>query len=319
MQAFLFMTDLFAFSQLIKNHPFYKKHRDEIHQVYFRLGKSGNLSIESLVQMFKECLPLLAFNLDDNLKLLKQISEDALKHKLQGVQLVVYGEDLYPPSCYLMADPPLTLSFLGSPVWLMERSLSVVGSREPSYESLRWMEKELASFCDSEQPLIVSGGARGIDQKAHGVALRKKCPTVVVLPSGLGEMYPDSLKEWIRPVLDGGGCFLSEYGYEQKMHKHLFHHRNRLIAALGSATLLVEARRRSGTLITAHQAVQLGRPVWVVPGHPQDPHFVGSLDLLSEGAVMVRDAQDLSMFFHSELLSEKVASVGVGGFDGLPH
>ncbi|MDG0816109.1 DNA-protecting protein DprA [Bdellovibrio sp. PAP01] len=313
------MNDLFAFSQLIKNHPFYKKHRDEVHQLYFRLGKCGSLNVENLLKMFKECLPVMFFTLDDSQKMLAQIAEETLKRRLEGVQFVVYGEELYPPSCYMMADPPLTLSFLGSPVWLMERSLSVVGSREPSYESLRWMEKELAAFCEQEQPLIVSGGARGVDQKAHAVALRKNCSTVVVLPSGLGEMYPDSLKEWIHPVLDGGGCLLSEYDYGQKMHKHLFHHRNRLIAALGAATLLVEARKRSGTLITANQAVQLGRSVWVVPGHPQDPHFGGSLDLLSEGAVMVRDAQDLSMFFHSELISEKMASVGVGGSGDLPH
>ena len=206
-----------------------------------------------------------------------------------------------------------------SPAWLVQRSLSVVGSREPSPESLRWMEKELSDFCAQHKPLIVSGGARGIDQKAHGIALRKDCPTVVILPSGLGEIYPDSLKEWIRPIQDNGGCFLSEYDYSQRMHKHLFHHRNRLIAALGNATLLVEARRRSGTLITANQAVQLGKPVWVVPGHPQDPHFAGCLDLLSDGAVMVRDAQDLSMFFHSELITEKLNAVGVVAADEQTH
>lgn len=313
------MTDLFAFSQLLKNHPLYKKHCDEIHQIYWRLSRNQNLSVENILLMFKGYSPEFPLALEGSQKLIEQISEEVLKHKLQGVQFVVYGEELYPPSCYLMPDPPLTLSFLGAPVWLMKRSLAVVGSREPTYESLRWMEKELAEFCDKEQPLIVSGGARGIDQKAHAVALRKKCPTVVVLPSGLGEMYPSTLKEWLQPILDGGGCFLSEYDYAQKMHKHLFHHRNRLIAALGTATLLVEAKRRSGTLITAQQAVQLGRSVWVVPGHPQDPHFLGSLDLLSEGAVMVRDAQDLSMFFYSELLSEKMTSAGVVGRDDLSH
>ena len=96
------------------------------------------------------------------------------------------------------------------------------------------------------------------------------------------------------------------------MHKHLFHHRNRLIAALGRASLIVEARKRSGTLITAQQAAQLGRPVWGVPWHPRDPNFQGSLDLLSEWAQLVRDAQDLSMFFHSELESEKLSPVQIG-------
>lgn len=313
------MTDLISFSQILKNHPLYKTHRDSIHQIYFRLGRNKNLNPISILRMLNEFVPELSVVLEASHQLLDSVAEQILRYKLESVQFVVYGEEHYPSQCYLMADPPLVLSYWGSPAWLMERSLSVVGSREPSSESLRWMEKELSSFCESTQPLIVSGGARGIDQKAHGVALRKSCPTVVVLPSGLGEMYPDSLKEWIRPILDGGGCFLSEYDFSQKMQRHLFHHRNRLIAALGAATLLVEAKRRSGTLITAQQAVQLGRPVWVVPGHPQDPHFAGCLDLLSEGATLIRDAQDLSMFFHSELTESKVTAVGVGGPDGMPH
>jgi DNA processing protein len=200
-----------------------------------------------------------------------------------------------------MEDPPLTLSFLGHASWREEKNLSVVGSREPCFESTQWMEKEFSEFCEKSKTSIISGGARGIDQKAHAIALRHHLSTVVVLPSGLASMYPDSLREWVSPILDKGGCFLSEYSYEQKMHKHLFHHRNRLIAALGKATLLIEARRRSGTLITAHQALQLGRPVWVVPGHPLDVHFGGSLDLLTEGAALVRDAEDLFMYFKSEL------------------
>ena len=179
------------------------------------------------------------------------------------------------------------------------------------------MEKEFSEFCEKQKPCVVSGGARGIDQKSHAMALRKSLPTIIVLPSGLGKLYPDSLKQWIGPVLDGGGCFISEYNFDQAMHKHLFHHRNRLIAALGKATLLVEARRRSGTLITAQQAIQLGRPVWVVPGHPHDPHFLGSLDLLAEGAVLIRDAQDLSIYFESELkydsegVTDIVPSIGL--------
>ncbi|QDK38308.1 DNA-processing protein DprA [Bdellovibrio sp. NC01] len=313
------MTDLYAFSHLIKNHPFYKKHRDGVHQIYLRLAKAKALNVANIMQMVETLIPEMMFTLEDSHAMLDRLTEQFIQRKLEGIQFTVYGDEIYPSSCYLMADPPLILSFRGSPAWLLERSLSVVGSRDPSFESLRWMEKELSDFCEVEKALIVSGGARGVDQKAHGIALRKSCPTVVILPSGLKDMYPNTLAQWIDPVLEAGGCFLSEYDHEQTMHKHLFHHRNRLIAAMGAATLLVEARRRSGTLITANQAVQLGRPVWVVPGHPQDPHFAGCLDLLSEGATMVRDAQDLSMFFHSELISEKVAAVGVGGLDGLPH
>ncbi len=311
MQGFFVMNDLYSLSQLIKTHPLYSVERDAIHRVYLQLARAGNLDAENLLRVLKEQQPVLFDSLQKNHALFRRHCEESVKLKLKGVHLVCYGEELFPSSCYRMAEPPLTLAFQGAPAWLNERTIAVVGSREPSYESVQWMEKEFTPFCEKEKPCVISGGARGIDQKAHSVALRNASATVVVLPSGLGELYPESLYEWLAPVLDQGGCFLSEYAYEQRMHKHLFHHRNRLIAALGRGTLLVEARRRSGTLITAQQAAQLGRPVWVVPGHPLDPHFGGSLDVLAEGASLVRDAQDLSMCFGAELMSEMITAIGI--------
>ncbi|WP_413584628.1 DNA-processing protein DprA [Bdellovibrio sp. HCB274] len=313
------MTEIFALSQLIKANPLYTVHRDEIHQIYLRLARSESLNELQLRQTLHEYFPSMAEYLEKNHALFKTHCAELLQWQMQGVQFLSYGESLYPSQCYRMADPPLTLSYRGSPAWMIERSISIVGSREPSAESLRWMEQELALFMELQLPFVVSGGARGVDQKAHSLALRKNCQTAVVLPSGLGEIYPSSLVDWITPVLDQGGCFLSEYDPKQMMHKRLFHHRNRLIAALGSVTLLVEARRRSGTLITAHQAAELSRPVWVVPGHPLDPHFLGGLDLLLDGAQLVRDAQDLSTLFHSELLSDKFQAAGIVGISGINH
>lgn len=305
------MIELYTFSQILKAHPIYGLYRDEIHKIYRRLGVAGILNLDSLSEALRERFPELGDVLSKNSDLFKQRHEFHVLQGLKGVKFVCYGELDFPTQCYLMADPPLCLSYIGTACWQRGVSISIVGSREPNSESLRWMEQELSHFLGKERPLVVSGGARGVDQRAHALALRKLCATAVVLPSGLGEVYPESLKEWIRPIVDQGGCLISEYDYQQRMHKNLFHHRNRLIAALGTVTLLVEARRRSGTMITAHQAAQIGRPVWVVPGHPQDPHFHGCLDLLFEGAQMVRDAEDLFMLFHSELISEKVASVGI--------
>ncbi len=300
------MTDLYCLSQLIKNHPQYIQAKDEIHALYRGLGRIGQLGAAELLDQ----LQLHFYQLYRDIRLrhesYRENWEQSLRLKLQGIQFVCYGEPLYPSGCYFMEDPPLFLSYWGAPAWLGERTIAVVGSREPSAESLQWMESQFSLFCETQRPCVVSGGARGVDQKAHGLALRKLCPTIVVLPSGLGQMYPQSLQEWIEPILTNGGCFISEYIYDQRMHKNLFHHRNRLIAALGRGTLLIEAKRRSGTLITATQSVQLGKPVWVVPGHPLDPHFAGSLDVLSEGAQLVRDAEDINMFFSSELISESL-------------
>lgn len=300
MQGPLCMQDLYSFSQVIKSLPFYTLHRDLIHGLFRQLGENENLNCEGLLMAFDEQQPEWSHCLRGHVELYKKYEAETQRLRDKGYRFVVYGEVMFPKNCYLMSDPPLSLSFLGEPVWLRGAALSVVGSREPSEISVTWMEKEFAHFCEENQVCIVSGGARGVDQKAHSLSLRKNNPTIIVLPSGLLQIYPSSLQEWIKPVLQSGGCFVSEYAPEQRMHKYLFHHRNRLIAALGGATLLIEARRRSGTLITAQQSLQLGRAVGVVPGHPLDPHFGGSLDLLSEGAFLVRDAQDLAMFFQLE-------------------
>lgn len=294
------MNDLYSLSQIIKRHPSYKIQRDNIHHLYRYLGLQKKLNAEEILSALKQNHLELFADIQKSHDLFKTYCEESVRLKLSGVNLLCYGEELYPLDCYWMSDPPLTLSYLGSPAWLNGSTLAVVGSREPTFESVQWMEKEFTTFCEKAHPCVISGGARGVDQKSHSIALRQHKTTVVVLPSGLGSLYPESLKDWVGPILDQGGSFLSEYSYEQKMHKHLFHHRNRLIAALGKATLLIEARRRSGTLITAQQALLLGRPVWVVPGHPLDSHFGGSLDLLSDGASLIRDAEDLLMYFSAE-------------------
>lgn len=319
MQGSFSMNDLYSLCQLIKSHPLFNVQRDSILSLFYSLKMRSSLNPETLLANLKLLFPDLYEAIQKNHELFKKHCADSLKLKLGGIQLVCYGEDLYPASCYLMMDPPLTLSYIGAPAWLSEKNLAVVGSREPCFESVQWMEKEFAPFCEQERICVVSGGARGIDQKSHSVALRKGLPTIAVLPSGLESIYPESLKEWIEPIINNGGCLLSEYAYEQKMHKHLFHHRNRLIAALGKATLLVEARKRSGTLITAQQSLNLGRPVWIVPGHPLDPHFAGSLDLLMEGAQAVRDAQDLSMMMKAELSVRKSSPAGLVTQESFLH
>lgn len=306
------MNELYILSQIIKAHPRYTLDSFRWQETYLRLAASNDLNPDGLMSWLKINWPDMHQYLDKNQQLAKGLKESLRPLQLLGIQLICFAENDYPTECYRMEDPPLTLSYWGEPAWKKGPALAVVGSREPQRESLEWMEQDLAPFIEKEKICIVSGGARGVDQKSHSIALRKKVPTLVILPSGLGEFYPSNLKEWVQPVFSVGGAFVSEYDYQQRMHKHLFHHRNRLIAALGRASLIVEARKRSGTLITAQQAAQLGRPVWVVPGHPRDPNFQGSLDLLSEGAQLVRDAQDLSMFFHSELESEKLSPVQIG-------
>lgn len=237
----------------------------------------------------------------DRSEVRKKESEELQQLQAAGVQFTFMGDPLYPPSFSGMPGAPVFLSFKGHPAWLWGASIAVVGSREITQRSELWMEDSFVEFLRHEKPVVVSGGARGVDQMAHRLAIRNNCSTVAILPSGLGQIYPKNFDEWQKAIVEGGGCLLSEYPFEERMQKHFFHDRNRLIAGLGAVTLLVEARRRSGSLITAHKSLQFGKSVLVVPGHPCDNSHLGNLDLLSDGATPIRDAEDLRMYFRSEL------------------
>lgn len=295
--------------KLIRKHPHFHLIKEHLYSFLVKSPHSG----EELMLFLKQHDSVLYGFLQKNSPLLKTLIQSEIKHKMNGYFYCIYGEDIYPQEFYLMDAPPVYFMYLGSTAWLSMKNLAVVGSREPSLLTQKWLQREL-SYCLEQIPLtIVSGGARGVDQMAHSIAIRKNLPTVVVVPSGLGSLYPSSLHEWVDIVRDRGGCIISEYDYDQKMIKYHFHDRNRLIAALSQVVLIAEAREKSGTMITAHHAAHLNRPVLVIPSHPLDPQFAGSLNLLAEGATLLRDAQELISVIRSEMsfVKDDILQIGV--------
>lgn len=222
------------------------------------------------------------------------------KQKKLGVQITYPGRIDY-PICFIekLEDPPLLLFYLGEPVWLNRSCLAVVGSRKMTLETKNWLAKELHAFLSESQLVLVSGGARGVDQEAHYQSLRLALPTVVTLPSGLNKMYPSSLEEWKTDVLAKGGVFISEYFPDEAMKSYHFIQRNRLIATLGSSVLIVQGEKRSGTLLTAKLALDLGQNLGVVPAHPMDALYSGNQELLRWGVTPIMDAKDLKILCSS--------------------
>lgn len=218
----------------------------------------------------------------------------------------------FPKQLLDLTDPCLAFSFYGDASWTQVPFLSVVGSRDPLRESLDWLQIELDAFLSSHQWGIASGGAFGVDQAAHLSALRQQRPTVVFLPSGLGRCYPTQLLKMKDKILSTGGAIVSEYPFDMVMHKGMFPHRNRLIAAFGVATLIIQANQRSGTLMTARLSAENSRPVFVLPGHPMHSQFAGSLQLLQDGATMITSAADLSAMMLSEYHASKHAQLDIG-------
>lgn len=217
-----------------------------------------------------------------------------------GATILVPGHSDYPVRLAELQNfeicPPI-LSVLGQPVWKRLPLVSVIGTREPTRQSLLWMDTHLSRFIRSSGAVVVSGGARGVDQRAHLLAMRASCPTVVILPSGLATPYPAEWSNWKEEVLASGGAIVSPYDPWQTVRPYLFEARNRLLAAMGDLVFVVEARRRSGSLMTARLAHELNRTLCVLPAHPLESAAAGGLDLLFDGAFPVRDSDDLRALF----------------------
>ncbi len=197
----------------------------------------------------------------------------------------------WPPLLRLLEPPPPLLWCRGGPPD-GDRAVAIVGSRRAGRQALE-RAADLAAGLVDDGWTIVSGGAIGIDAAAHRGALRAGGRTIVVLGGGLDRPSPRSHAPLFREVLANGGAVLSEWPMETEPRPHHFPRRNRVIAGLARAVLVVAAGERSGAHVTARLAVEeLGRDVGAVPGDPDDPLARGCLRLLREGAAVIRDVDD---------------------------
>jgi len=138
--------------------------------------------------------------------------------------------------------------------------------------------------------VVVSGLARGIDAAAHTAAL--PTGTVAVLAGGIDQVYPPQHEELHRAIAQRG-LLLAETPFGTPPIARSFPRRNRIVSGLSAGVVVIEAAERSGSLITAQRALEQGREVFVVPGSPRDPRYGGSNNLIREGAILVRDANDI--------------------------
>ena len=177
--------------------------------------------------------------------------------------------------------------------------VTFVGTRQPDELVLNWMDFYLPDILKEKSLCVVSGGARGIDQKAHKIAIRSQKPTLCFLPSGLDSFYPKSLYPLKSSILDQGGAFISCFPYWEEMKKSYFHERNSLMAGYSDLVVILQAQIRSGTMLTAKKSLDIGTPLAVLPGPVLSASWTGNLQLIYDGADMVRDALDLSLLIDS--------------------
>ena len=204
------------------------------------------------------------------------------------------GEDAYPPLLAQIPDPPSRLWARGeAPLELLRRpAVAVVGARACSGYG-RTVARELATEAARAGAVVVSGLARGIDGEAHRGALAAGGATIAVLGCGIDRDYPAAHAELARAIVDTDGLLVSEYEPGIEPAPWRFPARNRIIAGLALATIVVEARERSGALITADFALEDGREVLAVPGEITSALSSGTNALLRQGATPVTRAADV--------------------------
>jgi len=206
-----------------------------------------------------------------------------------GISLIALGEPDYPARLRMIDDAPPLLGARGKIAVLTTNMIAVVGSRNASAAGAKFAER-IAHELGSAGFTIVSGLARGIDAAAHRTSLGSG--TVAVLAGGHDRIYPAEHVPLLESILPHGAA-VSEMPLGWEPRARDFPRRNRLISGLSLGVVVVEAARRSGSLITARLALEQGREVFAVPGSPLDPRADGANSLLKQGATLVTEAEDV--------------------------
>ena len=227
-----------------------------------------------------------------------------------GAVLLARGAPGYPKALEDLGDPPPLLWALGRVELLARPGVALVGARQASSLGLR-MARALGHDLGQAKQVVISGLARGIDTAAHEASVDSG--TIAVMAGGIDKIYPTENRALAEKIMRQG-LLISEQPLGVTPVARHFPLRNRLISGLSRAVIVVEAAAKSGTLITARHALDQGRDVLAVPGHPFDPRASGCNMLLRDGAVLGRGARDVM-----EALGEAQQAAGDPAAEDAPR
>jgi len=220
--------------------------------------------------------------------------QDAAEAELEtaarlGARFVAIGEDGYPPLLRRISGPPPILAVKGQEAVFRLPAVSIVGARNASLAGIK-MARMLALELGREGYAVVSGLARGIDAGAHTGSI--DTGTIAAMAGGLDRPYPPENVPLMEQIAERGAV-VSEMPFGWEPRARDFPRRNRIVAGLSLGLIVVEAALRSGSLISARLAGEMGRLVFAVPGSPLDPRAAGTNGLLKDGAILVTEARDV--------------------------
>ena len=291
------MTD----GQFSSTHPKNPPTTEEEQFLWLRLLRSRRVGVSTFHRLLGEfgsakaaldVLPEIAAEAGvDNYQICPEgVIEAELKAARKArARLICYGEAVYPAPLYDLPDAPPMLWARGDTSLLKHDGIAMVGARNASSLGLR-MARSLAIELGRENHVIISGMARGIDAAAHEASL--ETGTIAVFGGGADVIYPAENRQLAEKLLKQG-LILSEQAMGLQPQARHFPARNRIISGLARAVVVVEAAAKSGSLITAKNALDQGRDVLAVPGHPFDTRAAGCNLLIRDGARLVRKAADI--------------------------
>lgn len=214
-----------------------------------------------------------------------------IKLDVSKIKILKLGDKNYPEKLKNIYSKPHVLYMIGDEKILNNQSIAIVGCRKCT----RYGAKNAYQFgfeLAKKGITVISGLARGIDTFAHIGAVKAKGKTIAVLGCGLDIIYPSENEGIYKEILKNGGLIISEYPLKTKPEKHHFPARNRIISGLSDGVLVIEAKERSGTLITVEHALEQGKDVYAVPGNIDSDNSYGTNELIKEGAIPVTNIED---------------------------
>ncbi len=281
-----------AFNSLINfTHHRYKIFKDK----FFSLEKAFHSSRDDFLSLGFKPDFVDNFIKKRSFFILENVLEEIEK---ESIKICTIEDDSYPSLLLNIFNPPPILYYKGDINFSWNNSLSVVGSRSCSDYGKNIIKDFIPSLAQSNIG-IISGMAIGIDSLAHQETLLNSGKTIAVLGSGLDfySIYPRENRDLFFNIIDKGGLIFSEFSLGTKALAFNFPQRNRIIAGLSRATLLVEASKKSGSLITARIAVEEGRDLFVFPGSIYNENTFGNNILIKNGANLVSSLDDILGFF----------------------
>ena len=213
--------------------------------------------------------------------------------KKAKIKVLTIHDEEYPTNLKRIYDPPICIYYKGNIETINKKNkIAIIGCREYSEYGKR-IAINFSYKLAQKEIIIVSGCARGIDSFAHKGCILANKETIAVLGNGLDYIYPPENNKLEEQIINKNGILISEYIIGTKPNKYTFPARNRLISALSEGVLVIEAKQKSGTLITVDFALEQGKNIYVIPGNITQENSKGTNELIKQGAKLVTEITDI--------------------------